>query len=150
MQSESICPTLPNLAQRILGSGQRLQCDEVITYSLTVGVHLQNTHRGSVKRRKAHVRLNTLTPWRQQSARVQNWEIQAADAERMHGRTACADATEPCCCEMNRSTTATVSLRGVKCSIDFDPRSIHIPYIWSPATMQIEASYSKKNYNEEP
>jgi len=53
MQCGSVSPTLPNLAQLILGSGQRLKCDEVVTYSHAVGVHLQDTHRGSVKRRKS-------------------------------------------------------------------------------------------------
>ncbi len=53
-------PTLPNLAQLILGSGQRLKCDEVITYSHTVGVHLQNTQRVSKEEEKSHEQLYTL------------------------------------------------------------------------------------------
>lgn len=34
-------PTLPNFAQLILGPGQGLQGDEVVTYGNTVGVHLR-------------------------------------------------------------------------------------------------------------
>lgn len=39
--------SLPNFAQLALGSGQRLQSDEVITYCHTVGIHLhqKNTQR---------------------------------------------------------------------------------------------------------
>lgn len=60
MQCESVSPTLPNLAQLILGSGQRLKRDEVITYSHAVGVHLQNTQRVSKEEEKSHVQLYTL------------------------------------------------------------------------------------------
>lgn len=58
MQCESVSPTLPNLAQLILGSGQRLKRDEVVTYSHAVGVHLQNTHieRGSREEKESHVK----------------------------------------------------------------------------------------------
>lgn len=62
MQCEGVSPTLPNLAQLILGSGQRLKCDEVITYSHAVDVHLQNTQRVS-KEEESHVQLYTLTQY---------------------------------------------------------------------------------------
>lgn len=61
MQCEGVSPTLPNLAQLILGSGQRLKCDEVITYSHAVGVHLQNTQRVSKEEKESHVQLYTLS-----------------------------------------------------------------------------------------
>jgi hypothetical protein len=61
-------PTLPNFAQLILGSGERLQSDEVVTYSDSVGVHLQSrgkggTHRQSVRREedKTHMCVHTHT-----------------------------------------------------------------------------------------
>lgn len=96
-----------------------------------VYIYRTHTHRGSVKRRKAHVRLNTLALWKQKSIRVQKrWET--GNGQRMQreciwklagvmGRTACADATELCCCENDRSVT--VLLGGVKCSVDFGPMS---------------------------
>lgn len=48
LRAESVSSPLPNLAQLALGSGQRLQSDEVITYRHTVGIHLlqKNTQGG--------------------------------------------------------------------------------------------------------
>lgn len=39
-RAESVSSPLPNFAQLALGSGQRLQSDEVITYCHAVGIHL--------------------------------------------------------------------------------------------------------------
>lgn len=39
-RAESMADPLPNFAQLALGSGQRLQSDEVITYHHSVGIHL--------------------------------------------------------------------------------------------------------------
>lgn len=46
-RAEPVSTPLPNFAQLALGSGQRLQSDEVITYCHTVGIHLhqKNTER---------------------------------------------------------------------------------------------------------
>lgn len=41
--TEAARAALPNLAQLALGSGQRLQSDEVVTYGHAVGVHLRET-----------------------------------------------------------------------------------------------------------
>lgn len=47
-RADSVSSPLPNFAQLALGSGQRLQSDEVITYRHAVGIHLhqENTQRG--------------------------------------------------------------------------------------------------------
>lgn len=46
-RAESVSSHLPKFAQLALGSGQRLQSDEVITYCHAVGIHLyqENTDK---------------------------------------------------------------------------------------------------------
>lgn len=119
MQCESVSPTLPNLAQLILGSGQRLKCDEVITYSHTVGVHLQNTQRVSKEKEKSHVQLYTLRHYRPLTTHIQKWQRQETGnkqqtqrqrTSKLSGvirRAACADGTEPYC--SNRCSTSVTS-----------------------------------------